>query len=67
MRIVDVRQETSRLTWRSTLFELRSNAAAPVKIGLIDPVPQPSVVREASWDEWDDAVLHQDRRMGVLS
>lgn len=64
-RITHPAQQGAVLSWLSTLFEV-TDQRVPMKIELIEPVPQPDC-REVSWDEWDDAVLHQDRRMGVLS
>lgn len=65
-RITHPKQQGDRLDWMSTLFE-RCDNERPMTIALIEPVPQP-VCREGDlWEEWDDAVLHQDRRMGVLS
>lgn len=61
LRRINPNQQGHLLTWGNDLFQRCSNVVEMPQPPQVEALPVPDVV-ESSWPEWDEAVLHQDRR-----
>ena len=61
LRRINPNQQGRLISWGNDLFQRCSNVVEMPQPQQVEALPVPKVA-ESSWPEWDDAVLHQDRR-----